>query len=68
MIFVVKMDNPRSPDDTGTPTRVRLVGPFANDFAASRWGHSLHSNPHDNPCWQVVYLDSTFIEVVDPAA
>ena len=37
MIYVLKMDNPASPDDTGAPTRVRLIGPFETHIAASRW-------------------------------
>lgn len=69
--FVVKMDNPQSPTDEGMPTRVRLIGPFNTEAEAASWGADLASNPHDNPCWQVVCLVGDAlggIALVDPTA
>lgn len=66
MIYVLKMDNPKSPEDTGTPTRVRLIGPFLSEKLAGSWGRSRQSNPHDNPCWQVVDLDAPTVPIEAP--
>ena len=66
MIYVVKMDNPASSTDEGMPTRVRLIGPFANETAAAGWGADVANNPHDNPCWQVVDLLDSAIPVISP--
>ena len=57
MIYVVKMDNPKNSRDQGTPTRVRLIGPFGNARLACMWARDKKNNPHDNPCWQVVDLE-----------
>lgn len=72
MIYVLKMDNPRSPNDFGTPTRVRLIGPFEDKRVAGEWADYRDSpdanpnNPHDNPCWQIVDLETPTVEVVAP--
>ena len=68
---VVKSDNPLSPDDTGMPTRVRLIGPFVTPDAAVAWATDPANNPHDNPCWQVVCLAGdalASIALVNPTA
>lgn len=57
MLYVLKCDNPQSPNDVGLPTRVRLVGPFASQEAAHQWATSKANNPHDNPIWQTVDLE-----------
>lgn len=72
MIYVLKMDNPATPDDTGMPTRVRLIGPFGSESAAGRWAEyrdppdTNPNNLHDNPCWQLVDLAEPVVEVVAP--
>lgn len=67
MYFILKMDNPQSPSDAGLATRIRLIGPLAPDYSVAQkqikyWmkGH----NPHDNPCWQLVDIENTTVEVV----
>jgi hypothetical protein len=64
MIYVLKMDNPQSPDDTGMPTRVLLVGPFLDQQAAYEWAIDVANNPFDNPCWQLVDLEKAEVESV----
>jgi hypothetical protein len=72
VLYVLKMDNPKSPDDTGAPTRVRLIGPFADRKSCAALAvyreppDTNPNNPHDNPCWQVVDLNDTTIPVVAP--
>ena len=66
MIYLVKMDNPLSSTDDGVPTRVRLIGPFGSDLEASEWAVDPKNNPHDNPCWQVVHIFNTDVEVQEP--
>lgn len=64
MLYIVRNDNPQSPDDTGTPTRVRLIGPFTSKDEAWDWMES--NNPHDNPCWQTVDLSEPNVLLVSP--
>ena len=66
MLYVLKMDNPKNPRDQGTPTRVRLVGPFGDNRLACRWARDRRNNPHDNPCWQVVDLEEPTMSVEAP--
>ena len=66
MFYVVKMDNPQRENDTGAPTRVRLVGPFCCANAAGEWGADVKNNPCDNPCWQVVDLLYPMVTVEKP--
>ena len=68
MLYILKMDNPASPDDTGEPTRVRLIGPFETTEARLEWGNALYNNPHDNPCWQCVTLADPCVPVIAPDA
>jgi hypothetical protein len=65
-LYILKADNPKSPTDTGEPTRVRLIGPFKTNRARLDWAHDPANNPHDNPCWQCVDLDEPVIPVVAP--
>ena len=61
-VYVLKMDNPDSPTDTGAPTRIRIIGPFGpagdkkSHADAIAWASSPKNNPNDNPCWQTVEL------------
>lgn len=69
MFYIVKMDNPQDPEDRGTPTRVRLIGPFAPDHSVAvvqihRW--ISDNNLLGNPCWQLVDIDEPVVEVVAP--
>jgi hypothetical protein len=72
MIYVLKMDNPRSPTDSGCPTRVRLIGPFKHEYDGAWWASYREppltnpNNPHDNPCWQIIDLDEPTVAVVAP--
>jgi hypothetical protein len=65
-LYILKMDNPQHPEDKGEPTRVRLIGPFETNQARYAWATDLANNPHDNPCWQCVNLDTTVVPVVVP--
>ena len=65
-LYILKMDNPPSPDDTGEPTRVRLIGPFETEEQRLIWANTPDNNPHDNPCWQCVSLDDPTVPVVAP--
>lgn len=56
--YILKSDNPNDPLDLGTPTRIRLIGPFDTEKAAGEWGADPANNPFDNPCWQVVNLEA----------
>ncbi len=66
MIYVLRLDNPLSLNDTGMPTSVRLIGPFDTEDSASDWATSPANNLHDNPCWQLVDLDTTTVAVETP--
>ena len=66
MLYILKMDNPLDPLDQGEPTRVRLIGPFESHETRLEWANALHNNPHDNPCWQCVSLESPVVPVVSP--
>jgi hypothetical protein len=59
VIYILKVDIPAN---GGTPTRLRLVGPFEHIRAALARGN-LHGN---NSWWQVVDLAETAIQVESP--
>lgn len=65
-LYILKMDNPGHPLDTGVPTRVRLIGPFACNADRIAWSRDRANNPSDNPCWHHVDLDAPVVRVVAP--
>lgn len=59
MLFILRMDNPKIPEDTGQPTRVRLIGPFSTGVDRQSYidDPKSHLGLDDTPCWQCVDLD-----------
>lgn len=73
MIFILKMDNPNSPDNTVMPTRVQLVGPFPEDYAAPMDAWIEANGLYDKSRGQVVDVRSAevlgshyLVEIVRP--
>jgi len=56
-LYILKMTNIKSPDETGMPNAFWLVGPFETEDALGAWGRNPANNPNDNPCWQSIDLD-----------
>lgn len=57
MLFILRMDNPKIPEDTGQPTRVRLIGPFSTEVDRQIYIDDPQSHLCDTPFWQCVDLD-----------
>lgn len=49
--FIIRHVNTRTPDETGIPNQLQVIGPFEDEVKASAWAES--HNPHDNPWWHV---------------
>ena len=62
MIYVLRANNKEPTSEL--PTRVCLVGPFENDFAAADWMDE--HDPDDDPWWQIVDLADTIIPKFKP--
>jgi hypothetical protein len=58
MLYVLKMTNTQSTDESGTPNDFFLVGPFKSTADCAAWAEHPRNNPHDNPMWQVIELDN----------